>query len=109
MSASLHREEMSDFTWIGVPQKETDIHPMPLMVNQIGFGKTDHGHIFLWKSNPLQRCEALLSGFHLSHRFCLTDEFACMTVEDWMNNESWFDIKLLADMNTNNNTKRNKK
>jgi hypothetical protein len=32
------------------------------------------------------------------YRFSITGEFEEMTCEDWMDNESWFDIKLLVDV-----------
>ena len=39
---SLHRAELSDFLGITIPKKDTDVHAMYVMVNQIAFGKTNH-------------------------------------------------------------------
>jgi hypothetical protein len=32
------------------------------------------------------------------YRFAITGEFEAMTKEDWLNNRSWFDVKLLVDV-----------
>jgi hypothetical protein len=42
---SSYRAELSDFCGIIVPQNDRDADPMFVMVNQIPFGKTNHGRV----------------------------------------------------------------
>ena len=36
--------------------------------------------------------------FYLMYRFAVTREFESFTLEDWLDNSKWFDIKLLIDI-----------
>lgn len=104
---SLHRAELSDFLHVWIPMKETDIHPMMMMVNQLLQGKTNHGRKMYGRAtrhkNVFLCCVGALA-FYLMYRFFVTSEFKDFTVEDWMDNEKWFDIKLLIDVNGSDNT-----
>jgi hypothetical protein len=43
--------------------------------------------------------------FYLMYRFSVTREFEDFTLEDWMENSKWFDIKLLIDLQGGDNEK----
>ena len=43
---------------------------------------------------------------YLMYRIHLTKELADLTLEEWLQNEKWFDLKLLVDVNGGDNTKR---
>jgi hypothetical protein len=64
-------------------------------------GKTNHGRILYGRAtrhlNVLMCCIGALS-FYLMYRFAITGEFENMTCEDWLDNSSWFDVKLLVDV-----------
>jgi hypothetical protein len=42
---SVYKVELSDFCGVYVPMKESNIHPMYVMVSQIAEGKTNHGRL----------------------------------------------------------------
>jgi hypothetical protein len=44
-SESLHHAKLSDFLCLKPPPRDTDIHAMFLMINQIAEGKTNHGNM----------------------------------------------------------------
>jgi hypothetical protein len=55
----------------------------------------------------VHKCARGLLAFYLTFGFSITHEFECMVgKEDWCNNESWFNIKLLVDQWSNSNTSR---
>ena len=102
---SLHRAELSDFMSLRAPMKDTDVHQMYLMINQIAFGKTNHGRLLYGRATRHKQVEMCCIGalsFYLSFRFFCTKEFENFTVDDWMDNSSWFDVKLLADIQGDN-------
>jgi len=105
---SLHRAEISDFMMLRPPKKDTDIHPMLLMINQIAQGKTNHGRLMYGRATrhrDVRLCCLGALAFYLMYRFDCTGEFKDMTINDWLDNSKWFDIKLLVDINTHDNTK----
>ena len=72
------------------------------MINQLAFGKTNHGRTLYGRATRHRRVEHCCIGalaFYLSYRFLLTGEFLEFTDEDWVRNERWFNIKLLVDVN----------
>lgn len=100
-AAKLFRVDLSDVFSVEPPKRDTDIHQMLITVNQMPKGETNHGQA-LWgrgtrPKNPVW-CAVGSLGFCLMCRFDATSKFADMTVEDWMNNQSWFDTKLLIDV-----------
>jgi hypothetical protein len=97
---SLYRAELSDFIGLHPPKHDGDVHKMFLMINQIAHGKTNHGRILYGRATRHKEVELCCVGalsFYLSYRFFCTHEFQDFTVEDWMDNSKWFDVKLLVD------------
>lgn len=106
---SLYRAELSDFIGLRPPQREHNVNPMFPMINQISIGKTTHGGVQCGQAtrhgDPKLCCVGALS-MYLQCRFFCTEEFgAGFPVEDWLDNEKWFDIKLLSDVHGCDNTK----
>ena len=105
---SLYRAELSDFMGLQLPQRDNDIDPMYIMVNQISEGKTNKGRKLYGRAtrhaDPRVCCIGAL-GFYLALRFFQTREFHEFTYEDWCDNKKWFDIKLLADTQSQVHTK----
>lgn len=105
---SLCRAELSDFLSIRPPKRDTDVHAPLLMVNQIVQGKTNKNRTLHGRStrhrDPLLCCIGAL-GFHLCYRFWISNEFAAFMVDDWCDNNKWFDIKLLVDVFSDDLTK----
>ncbi|CAB9499581.1 unknown protein [Seminavis robusta] len=108
-SESLHRAELSDFLGINLPKAPNDVQAPYLMVNQIPIGKTASrgARQFGRATRHKEVCYCAINGlaFYLQHRLFCTREFETMTVEDWMKNEEWFDIKLLIDVGSPQNNK----
>jgi hypothetical protein len=106
---SLHRAELSDFVGITVPKLEKDYHQPFVMVNLLAFGKTNKTRMFYGRALrhfDVRRCCIGALSFYLMYRFSKTQEFQDMSVEDWFENRTWFDIKLLADVHvTSDRTK----
>ena len=105
---SLHRAELSDFCGINVPPNGRDAHSMFVMVNQIPFGKTNHGRVLYGRAarhKDVNVCPVAACSFYLQYRFHVTSEFLNFTADDWCDNRKWFDIKLLIDVNSLDNTK----
>jgi Centromere DNA-binding protein complex CBF3 subunit, domain 2 len=105
---SLYRAELSDFLTIRPPKRAIDVHPMLLMINQIMQGKTNKNRTLYGRStrhiNPLLCCIGAIA-FYLCYRFWITQEFANFTVDDWIDNRKWFDVKLLVDVGSSDYTK----
>jgi Centromere DNA-binding protein complex CBF3 subunit, domain 2/Transcriptional activator of glycolytic enzymes len=110
-SESLHRAELSDFCGINVPSNDRDAHPMFVMVNQIPFGKTNHGRVLYGRATrhkDVKLCAVGALSFYLQYRFHVTDEFINFTVDDWCDNSKWFDVKLLVDVGSPDRSKEMK-
>jgi hypothetical protein len=108
---SVYRAEFSDFLGIHVPKQDTDVHQPYLMINQIGIGKTTHGRRQYGRATKHKDVRLCCIGgfaFYVMHRFHCTGEFADLSVEDWLDNRKWFDIKILADVNSADTTKEMK-
>ena len=104
---SIYRAELSDFSWLDLPKKDTDVHPMGLMINQLAFGKTNHGRKLYGRATrhkDVRLCCVGALGFYLAYRFHCTGEMRNMSAEEWIDNRAWFDIKLLVDINGGDNT-----
>jgi hypothetical protein len=103
---SLPRAELSDFMFLTPPKKDLDIHRMDLMINQIAAGKTNHGRVLYGRAARHKEvtlcCIGALS-FYLMYRFLSSGEFKDLSVDDWLDNSQWFDIKLLTDINSTDN------
>jgi Centromere DNA-binding protein complex CBF3 subunit, domain 2 len=105
---SLYRAEFSDFLMVRAPKTETDIHPVDIMVNQIALGKTNHGRLLYGRAirhKDVRLCCIGALSFYLQYRFYVTDEFANMGLDDWFENSTWFDIKLLSDVYSDDHSK----
>jgi Centromere DNA-binding protein complex CBF3 subunit, domain 2/Transcriptional activator of glycolytic enzymes len=101
-SESLYRAELSDFLCFKCPKLETDVHDLFLMINQIPVGKTTHGKVQYGRATRHKNvvlCAVGAMAFYLTFRFYCTKEFADFTVDDWLDNTKWFDVKLLVDIN----------
>ena len=107
-SESLYRAEVSDFLGICPPKRPTDCHQPYIMINQLSFGKTNHGRVLYGRATrhkDVRLCPIGGLGLYYFYRFETTGEFRDLTVEDWLDNSKWFDIKLLVDVNGSDNTK----
>jgi Centromere DNA-binding protein complex CBF3 subunit, domain 2 len=105
---SLYRAEISDFMFISPPMTETDVHTVEIMINQVSQGKTNHGRLLYGRAirhRDVRLCAVGSLAIYLMYRFFITDEFKDMSVDDWMSNETWFDIKLLSDTNAHDKKK----
>jgi hypothetical protein len=84
---------------------------MFIMINQIAVGKTNHGRTLYGRATrhkDVNLCCIGALSFYLMYRIWCTKEFAGLTVEDWLDNSKWFDIKLLTDVHAEDNTKEMK-
>ena len=82
------------------------------MIMQIPFGKTNRGFIRYGRATRHRDVRLCCIGglsFYLNFRFFVTREFSNFTSEDWCNNRSWFDIKLLVDVHSKDNCSTLKK
>jgi hypothetical protein len=81
------------------------------MINQIPIGKTTHGRKQYGRAtrhkDALLCCIGAFS-FYVQFRLFCTNEFVDMTVEDWMDNKKWFDVKVLVDVSASDFTKEMK-
>jgi hypothetical protein len=80
---------------------------MFIMVNQIPFGKTNHGRTIYGRATrhrDVKLCAVATFWFYLQYRFFVTDEFLDFTVDGCCDNSKWFDIKLLVDVASGNTT-----
>jgi Centromere DNA-binding protein complex CBF3 subunit, domain 2 len=106
---SIYQAELSDFQGISVDKNDKDIHPIFIMIMQMPFGKTNKGSIRYGRAmrhRDVALCCVGALSFYLMYRFLLTSEFANFTLDDWLDNSRWFDIKLLVDSNATDKTKR---
>lgn len=94
---SLHHVELSDFQGFHVSKLSSDVRDPCIMVDQIAKGKTTHGKMQCGRATRHKDarlcCVGALS-FCLMVRFCVTGEFASVSVEEWKDNRKWFDMKL---------------
>ena len=100
---SLYKAELSDFLGVVVPANDRDAHRMFIMVNQIPFGKTNHGRTLYGRATrhrDVKLCAVAAFSFYLQYRLFITDEFLDFTADDWCDNRKWFDIKLLIDVSS---------
>ena len=49
------------------------------------------------RHKDVKLCAVGALSFYLAFRFDMTKEFDEMDLDDWLSNETWFDIKLLVD------------
>ena len=107
-SESIHRADVSDFFGLTPPPKDCPEHQMWLMRMQIAVGKTTNcknqwGRATRHKNVKLCCCGAV--SFYMQYRVFVTREFQNMSVADWLNNQTWFDIKFLVDVYGSDKTK----
>lgn len=105
---SLYKAELSDFLGVVVPANSRDAHRMFIMVNQIPFGKTNHGRTLYGRATrhrDVRLCAVAAFSFYLQYRLFITDEFKDFTVDQWCDNRQWFDIKLIVDVSSPDKTK----
>jgi Centromere DNA-binding protein complex CBF3 subunit, domain 2 len=105
---SIYRAEFSDFLGILIPKQDTDVHQPYLMINQIPIGKTTHGRKQYGRATrhkDVSMCCIGAFAFYVQFRLFCTNEFADLTVNDWLDNSAWFDVKVLADISSNDFTK----
>ena len=68
-------------------------------------GKTNHGQKLYGRAirhKDVRLCAVGATAFMLAMRFSLTSEFVGFSAADWLNNQTWFDVKLLVDATRNN-------
>jgi hypothetical protein len=64
-------------------------------------GKTNHGQTLYGcatRHKDVSLCSVVALAFYLMFLFSVTREFESFTLEDWLENSKWFDIKLLVDL-----------
>jgi Centromere DNA-binding protein complex CBF3 subunit, domain 2 len=108
---SIYRAEFSDYLGIFIPKQDTDVHQPFVMINQIPIGKTTHGRKQYGRATRHKEVSLCCIGafaMYVQFRFFCTNEFADMSVEDWLDNSKWFDVKVLADISCNDFTKEMK-
>jgi Centromere DNA-binding protein complex CBF3 subunit, domain 2 len=108
---SIYRAEFSDFLGINIPKQDTDVHQPYVMVNQIPIGKTTHGRKQYGRATrhrDVRLCCVGAFAMYVQYRFYCTGEFADFGLDDWLSNEKWFDVKVLADIKSNDFTKEMK-
>jgi hypothetical protein len=96
---SLFGGELSDYMGLEF-KKPQDPHPLELLVTQIPSGKTNHGtHLYgrALRHKLVELCAVGAFTIYLAFRFHLTREFDLFTLEDWLDNKKWFNVKLLVD------------
>ena len=74
-------------------------------------GKTNHGQTLYGRATRHKDVRLCCVGglaFYLMYRFAVTRESESFTLEDWLENSKWFDIKLLIDIQGTQNTKEMK-
>ena len=106
-SESLHKADVSDFFGLKPPKKENDIHDMYLMIMQIPQGKTTRGRKQWGRATRHRNVELCCIGAiaqYLQYRIDCTGEFEDMSLDEWLDNSKWFDIKFLVDVNGGDNT-----
>jgi Centromere DNA-binding protein complex CBF3 subunit, domain 2 len=107
-SESIHKADLSDFFGLTPPKKQNDVHDMFLMIMQIPQGKTTKGRKQWGRATRHRNVELCCIGaiaMYLHYRVDCSREFQDMSVEDWLDNKAWFDIKLLVDVNGSDYTK----
>lgn len=104
---SVHRHEVSDFLGLWPPKKDNDVHRPWLIISQIPVGKTNHGRKLYGRATrhrDVRLCAPGAISFYMQHRIDASREFSEMSVEQWMDNRAWFDIKFLVDISGTDNT-----
>jgi Centromere DNA-binding protein complex CBF3 subunit, domain 2 len=87
---------------------DSDVHRPWLLITQLQFGKTNHGQKLYGRATRHRNVKLCAAGgvaFYMMYRIYCTREFHNFTVEDWMDNEKWFSIKFLIDVNSADTTK----
>jgi Centromere DNA-binding protein complex CBF3 subunit, domain 2 len=77
------------------------------MVNQVSQGKTNNGRLLYGRAirhRDVRLCAIGSLALYMMYRFYVTDEFRHLTLDDWCNNERWFDINLLSNISSADNT-----
>jgi hypothetical protein len=102
---SVYKGELSDMLTITM-QGENDPHPLELLILKIATGKTNK-NLTLYgrcmRCADVRMCAFGAFGFYLMYRFEQTHEMD--VPPDFLDNAAWFDVKLLTDMRSHDNTK----
>jgi Centromere DNA-binding protein complex CBF3 subunit, domain 2 len=107
-SESLHRAELSDFLSLRPPKLDTDVHRPWLLITQLNMGKTNHGQKLYGRATRHRNVKLCAAGgvaFYMMYRIYCTREFHHYKAEDWMDNQKWFRIKFLVDVQAADFTK----
>ena len=109
---SVYQADLSNFLGITMASNSRELHQLYIMLMHIPFGKTNCG--FIRYGHATRHCDVCLCcicglSLYLNFHFFVTREFANFTSEDWCNNRSWFDIKLLVDVHGKDNCSTLKK
>jgi hypothetical protein len=96
---SVYKCELSDLFGVNTHKKDVDPHACYVLMMSIATGKTN-GYIKLYgrvaRHKDAKLCAVGALGFYLLYRFEKTKEFE--SPPDFSDNNSWFDWKLLCDM-----------
>jgi Centromere DNA-binding protein complex CBF3 subunit, domain 2 len=106
---SIYRAEFSDFLGINIPKQDTDVHQPYVMINPIG--KTTHGRKQYGRATThkdVRLCCIGTFAMYVQFRFFCTGEFEDFQLDDWLANEKWFDVKVLADISVTDFSKEMK-
>jgi hypothetical protein len=97
---TLYKAELSDFCGVWAKDNNYDIHRMYKMINKITEGKTNHGRVLygrVTRHTDVRLCCIGALAFYLENRFHMTGEMELLSLEEWLDNSKWFEIKLLVD------------
>jgi len=100
---SMLNAELSDIVCQELPKKESDVHPITVVLLQITFGKVNRDYSIYgrWIRHKDPRfCAISAIAFYLLYRFQYSQE---MNHVDFTDNSSWFMIKLLVDSQASGN------
>ena len=98
---SLQRAELSDWQYV-TAQKYDDPHPIEMQVTEIPKGKTNQDSLWLYgraaRHKDVRLCSVGGNAFYLALRFHVTREWDNWENSDWLDNEKWYRIKYLTNM-----------
>ena len=104
---SLFNGELSDFLLLRVPANP---HEIWIVIQQLWCGKTnqDGEKLFgrMMRHRDVRVCGLGAFAMYLALRFYVTQEFQDYPLTNWLDNEKWFDVKLLVDGYSNDYTKK---
>ena len=104
---TVFKSELSDLFHVNV-QKHSDPHPFTIFIMQFATGKTNNG-IKLYgrvgRHADVSSCAIGSVAFYLFYRFSVTGEFDEQDAVDFFHNNSWFDMKFITEIRSQDRNK----